>query len=98
MGIDVSSGDLESIGSRAGESVGRASGDSEGQLRGMTRQVDEALRDVSREAKGLAAAATRTIHAGAADDFIRVAIHKRPCTTAVVALGIGFLIGRLAPR
>ena len=97
MGIDVSSPDLESIGSRVGGGVGRASSGSESQLQGMTRQVDEALRDVSREAKGLAAAAARTIHAGAADDFIYRAIHKRPCTAAVVALGIGFLIGRFAP-
>jgi ElaB/YqjD/DUF883 family membrane-anchored ribosome-binding protein len=36
--------------------------------------------------------------ASEASDFLRTTIEQRPYTTAAVALGIGFLIGRLGRR
>jgi hypothetical protein len=37
-------------------------------------------------------------HASEAQDFLRTTIEQRPYTTAAVALGIGYLIGRFAHR
>jgi ElaB/YqjD/DUF883 family membrane-anchored ribosome-binding protein len=52
------------------------------------------------QAKDTAASAARAIGESAdeADDFLRAAIEQHPYTTAAVALGIGFLIGRLGRR
>jgi len=36
--------------------------------------------------------------AGEAGDFLRTTIEERPYTTAAIALGIGFLIGRFGRR
>ena len=58
------------------------------------------LQDVYGQAKDTAAEAAEAIRdaGNEAGDFLRTAIEERPYTTAAIALGIGFLIGRFGRR
>jgi uncharacterized protein YjbJ (UPF0337 family) len=64
------------------EGVGRATGDAKTQGKGMADQVAGAAQD----AYGQAADATQ---------WVRNAIETQPYTSALVALGIGWLLGRM---
>jgi uncharacterized protein YjbJ (UPF0337 family) len=68
------------------ESFGRATGDVENQRKGMAEQVAGAAQD----AYGQAADATRNF-----DQWLRNTIETKPYTSALVALGIGWLLGRM---
>ena len=82
------------------EGFGRATGDVRTELEGKARQAEGALQDAYGQAKEAATSATQAVRESAseADDFLRTTIEQRPYTTAVVALAIGFLIGRFAHR
>jgi ElaB/YqjD/DUF883 family membrane-anchored ribosome-binding protein len=58
------------------------------------------LQEVYGQAKETAADAAEAIReAGSeAGDFLRTTIEERPYTTAAIALGIGYLIGRFGHR
>ena len=58
------------------------------------------LQEVYGQAKETAADAAEALResAGEAGDFLRTTIEERPYTTAAIALGIGFLIGRFGRR
>ena len=62
--------------------------------------MEGALQDVYGQAKETAVNAAEAIRetASEADDFLRTTIEQRPYTTAAVALGIGYLIGRFGRR
>jgi uncharacterized protein YjbJ (UPF0337 family) len=64
------------------EGFGRATGDVDAQRRGMADQVANAAQD----AYGQAADATQ---------WLRNTIETQPYTSAIVALGIGWLLGRM---
>jgi uncharacterized protein YjbJ (UPF0337 family) len=83
-------GTARNLGGKVEEGVGRATGDVKTQSKGMTDQVAGAAQDVY----GQAADATRT-RAGKVDQWLRNAIEIQPYTSALVALGIGWLLGRL---
>jgi len=69
------------------------------QVQGKAKQMEGALQDVYGEAKETADAAEMIREsASEAGDFLRTTIEQRPYTTAAVALGIGFLIGRFGRR
>jgi ElaB/YqjD/DUF883 family membrane-anchored ribosome-binding protein len=70
------------------------------QVQGKARQFEGSLQDVYGQAKDAAADAADAIReAGSeAGDFLRTTIEQRPYTTAAIALGIGFLIGRFGRR
>jgi uncharacterized protein YjbJ (UPF0337 family) len=82
MNEDRLSGTAKSVGGQVEEGVGRATGDVKTQLQGKARQFEGTLQDAGSEA----------------GDFLRTAIEERPYTTAAIALGIGFLIGRFGRR
>jgi ElaB/YqjD/DUF883 family membrane-anchored ribosome-binding protein len=70
------------------------------QVEGKAKQAEGALQDLYGQAKETAADAAEAIRESASEagDFLRTTIEERPYTTAAIALGIGFLIGRLGRR
>jgi uncharacterized protein YjbJ (UPF0337 family) len=100
MNEDRFSGTTKNIAGKAEEGIGHATGDVKSQLQGKARQVQGDLQDLYGQARDKTADAAESLResAGDVDDFIRSTIEQRPYTTAALALGIGFLIGRFAHR
>jgi uncharacterized protein YjbJ (UPF0337 family) len=97
---DRLSGSAKNIGGQVEEGFGRVTGDVKTELRGKGKQMEGTLQDVYGQAKETAADATEAIRerASEAGDFLRMTIEERPFTAVAIALGIGFLIGRLGRR
>jgi uncharacterized protein YjbJ (UPF0337 family) len=83
-------GTARNLGGKIEEGVGRATGDVKTQGKGMANQIAGAAQD----AYGQAADATRN-EAAKLDQLVRNAIETQPYTSALVALGIGWLLGRM---
>lgn len=100
MNEDRLAGSAKELGGQVQEGFGRATGDVRTQLQGKAKQAEGTLQDLYGQAKDTATSAAQAINEGVdeADDFLRNAIEQHPYTTAAVALGIGFLIGRLGRR
>jgi uncharacterized protein YjbJ (UPF0337 family) len=100
MTDDRISGSAKNIGGQVEEGFGRATGDVKTQLQGKAKQMEGTLQEVYGQAKETAADAAEAVRerASEAGDFLRAAIEERPFTAAAIALGIGFLIGRLGRR
>jgi uncharacterized protein YjbJ (UPF0337 family) len=100
MNEDRLSGTAKSVGGQVEEGFGRATGDVKTQFQGKARQMEGTLQDVYGQAKDTAAEAAEAIREASSEagDFLRTTIEQRPYTTAAVALGIGFLIGRFGRR
>jgi uncharacterized protein YjbJ (UPF0337 family) len=100
MTDDRISGSAKNIGGQVEEGLGRATGDVKMQVQGKARQMEGALQEVYGQAKETAADAADAIRESASEagDFLRTTIEERPYTTAAIALGIGFLIGRFGRR
>jgi uncharacterized protein YjbJ (UPF0337 family) len=79
------------------EGVGRVTGDTKTQAEGVVSQATGAVQDLYGQAKESASDAAHAVQQGAVDaeDFIRHTIEKRPYTTAVVVLCVGWIIGRM---
>ena len=69
-------------------------------VEGVINQAAGAAQDLYGQAKETASDAAQAIRHGAVDaeDYVRHTIEKRPYTTALVALCVGFLIGRMGRR
>src|SRR5262245_30091000 len=100
MNEDRFAGTAKTVAGKAEEGFGRATGDVKTQLQGKARQLEGDLQDMVGQARDKAADAADAVRESASemDDFIRKTIEQRPYTTAAIALGIGFLIGRFAHR
>jgi uncharacterized protein YjbJ (UPF0337 family) len=100
MNEDRISGTAKNLGGKVEEGIGRVIGDARTELAGKTRQVEGQLQDLYGQAAETASHAAQAVRETASDaeDFIRTTIEQRPYTSAAVALGIGFLIGRFARR
>jgi uncharacterized protein YjbJ (UPF0337 family) len=100
MTDDRLSGSAKNIGGQVEEGFGRVTGDEKTQLQGKAKQVEGTLQDVYGQAKETAADAAEVIRESVSEagDFLRTTIEERPYTTAAIALGIGFLIGRFGHR
>jgi|SRR5215470_8161913 len=100
MTDDRLSGSAKNIGGQVEEGFGRVTGDVKTELQGKGKQMEGTLQDVYGQAKETAADATEAIREGASEagDFLRMTIEERPFTAVAIALGIGFLIGRLGRR
>ena len=83
-------GTMRNLGGKAQEQLGRVTGDAESQAKGKLNQAIGAGQDLL----GQAADATRET-AGSLDQWLRRTIETQPYTTAIVALGIGWLFGRM---
>jgi uncharacterized protein YjbJ (UPF0337 family) len=95
---DRLTGTAKNLGGQVEQAYGRATGELKTQFQGKARQVEGTAQDLYGQAKDAAASAAEAVgdHAREAEDFIRTTIEQRPYTAAVVALGIGFLIGRFS--
>ena len=83
-------GTARNLGGKVEEGVGRATGDVKTQLQGKLDQAAGAAQDLY----GQAADAARDT-AVSFDKWLRTTIETQPYTTAIVALGIGWLLGRM---
>ena len=83
-------GTVRNIGGKVQEQVGRVTGDAATQAKG---KLNEAL-GAGQDLLGQAADATRGT-ASSLDQWLRQTVETQPYTTAIVALGIGWLLGRL---
>ena len=83
-------GTARNVGGKVQEGVGRATGDAKMRAEGLTNQAVGAAQDLY----GQTADAARE-HAANLDNWLRNQIENQPYTTALVALGIGWLLGRM---
>jgi uncharacterized protein YjbJ (UPF0337 family) len=90
MDEDRISGTARNLGGKFEEGLGRTTGDMKTQLQGKFDQATGAAQDLY----GQAADAARDT-AVSFDKWLRTTIETQPYTTAIVALGIGWLLGRM---
>jgi uncharacterized protein YjbJ (UPF0337 family) len=97
MNQDSVAGSAKSFGGKVQDGVGRVTGDTKTQVEGGLNQAAGAAQDLYGQAKENASDAAEAVRQGAVDaeDFIRHTIEKSPYTTAIVALCVGWVIGRM---
>jgi uncharacterized protein YjbJ (UPF0337 family) len=83
-------GTVRNAGGKVQEGFGRVTGDAKSQVEGMANQAMGAAQDLYCQARDSAADSAATV-----DKWLRNTIETQPYTSAVVALGIGWLLGRL---
>ena len=78
------------------EGFGRATGDAKTRVQGQVRQVEGSIQDLYGQAVDSAEDAIDAVRQmpASVDDSIRHYIEANPYSTAAIALGIGWLIGR----
>ena len=87
----------KNVGGKVQEAAGKLTGDAKLQTQGV---VNEAVGDIEAlygHAKDAAGDVAQSVQQGAkvADDIFRRVIEERPYTTAVAALALGWVIGRM---
>jgi uncharacterized protein YjbJ (UPF0337 family) len=87
------SGTARNVGGKVQEGFGRVTGDTQTQAEGIANQVGGAAQDLYGRAGD--AADTALTAAGSFEKLLRNAIEHQPYTTAAVALGLGWLLGRM---
>jgi uncharacterized protein YjbJ (UPF0337 family) len=90
MDEDRISGTARNLSGKVEEGVGRTTGDVKTQFQGKPDQAAGAAQDLY----GQAADAARDT-AVSFDKWLRTTIETRPYTTAIVAFGIGWFLGRM---
>jgi uncharacterized protein YjbJ (UPF0337 family) len=100
MNEDHVIGTARNLGGKAQEGFGRVTGDTKSQIEGVINQAAGAAQDLYGQARDTASDAAQAVRQGAmdAEDYVRHTIEKRPYTTALVALCLGWFIGRMARR
>jgi len=100
MNEDRVIGTARNLGGKAQEGLGRVTGDAKTQVEGVINQAAGATQDLYGQAKESVSDAAEVVRQGAiqAEDYVRHTIEKRPYTTALAALCIGWLIGRMGRR
>jgi len=90
------SGAAKNLGGKMEEGFGRATGDAKTRVRGQARQVEGSVQDLYGQAIDSAEDAIDAVRQipASVDDTIRHYIESNPYTTAAIALGLGWLIGR----
>jgi uncharacterized protein YjbJ (UPF0337 family) len=83
-------GTARNLGGKVEEGVGRLTGDKQTQVKGKLDQLAGTAQDLY----GQTTDAARDT-AGNLDKWLRTTIETQPYTTAIVALGIGWLLGRM---
>src|SRR4029077_10965105 len=96
MNEDRVLGTAKSYGGKVQEGFGHVTGDTKTRAEGAINQASGAAQELYGQAKESASDAAQAVRQGAmdAEDYLRHTIEKRPYTTALVALGVGWLIGR----
>jgi uncharacterized protein YjbJ (UPF0337 family) len=83
-------GTARNLGGKVEEGIGQATGDMKSQIRGKLDQAAGTAQDLY----GQTADAARDTAANF-DRWLRTTIETQPYTTAIAALGIGWLLGRM---
>jgi uncharacterized protein YjbJ (UPF0337 family) len=83
-------GTARNLGGKIQEGVGRATGDTKTKAEGLMNQAAGTAQDLAGQTADAARQTATTL-----DAWLRNSIETQPYTTAVVALGIGWLLGRL---
>jgi uncharacterized protein YjbJ (UPF0337 family) len=83
-------GTARKLGGKVEEGIGQATGDVKSQIKGKLDQAAGTAQDLY----GQTADAARDTAANF-DRWLRTTIETQPYTTAIVALGIGWLLGRM---
>ena len=83
-------GTARNLGGKIQEGVGRATDDTETKAEGLMNQAAGTAQDLYGQTADAARQTATTL-----DAWLRNSIETQPYTTAVVALGIGWLLGRL---
>jgi uncharacterized protein YjbJ (UPF0337 family) len=94
-------GTARNIGGKIEEGFGRATGDTRTQTEGMAKQVSGAAQDMYGQARDAASDMAGNLAGNARDTatsfekWLRGTIETQPYTTAIIAVGIGWLLGRM---
>jgi uncharacterized protein YjbJ (UPF0337 family) len=90
-------GTAENIGGRVEEGFGRITGDSKTEAEGIARQVSGSAQDMYGQARDAASemAVTARDSAYSFEKLLRNTMENQPYTSAIVAIGIGWLLGRM---
>jgi uncharacterized protein YjbJ (UPF0337 family) len=90
MNEDRIAGTARNLGGKVGEGVGRLTGDIEEQAQGKLDQVAGTAQDLYGQTADVARDTAVTF-----EKWLRGTIETKPYASAAVALGIGWLIGRM---
>ena len=93
MDEDRLSGTAKNLGGKVEEGLGHVTGDARTRAEGQMKQAEGSIQDQAVDAAQDSIDAVRKMPA-AFDDTIRHYIENRPYTTALIAFGLGWLIGR----
>ena len=90
-------GTARNLGGKVEEGLGRVTGDAKTQVRGIADQAAGAAQDLYGQARDTAADATVAARDSAAslEKWLRRTIETQPYTAAIVAMGLGWLVGRM---
>jgi len=96
MDEDRLSGTAKNPGGKIEEGAGRATGDARTQGRGQIKQAEDSVQDLYGQARDSAGDAIEAAckMPGSVEDTVRHYIENRPYTTVVIALALGWIIGR----
>jgi uncharacterized protein YjbJ (UPF0337 family) len=97
MNEDRIAGTARNFGGKVEEGIGRVAGDARTQVRGMADQAAGAAQDLYGQARDTAADAAVAARdtATSAEKWLRRTIETQPYTTALVAIGLGWFLGRM---
>jgi uncharacterized protein YjbJ (UPF0337 family) len=84
------SGSARNLGGKLEEGVGRVTGDARTQVEGKLNQAAGAAQDLYGQTADAARESAATF-----DKWLRNTIETQPYTTALIAVGIGWLLGRM---
>jgi uncharacterized protein YjbJ (UPF0337 family) len=90
------SGAARNLGGNTEEAFGRATGDAKTRVQGQMRAAEGSMQELYGQAVDSAEDAIDTVRQmpASVDNAIRRHIKSNPYTTAAIALGLGWLIGR----
>jgi uncharacterized protein YjbJ (UPF0337 family) len=90
------SGTAKNLGGKIEEGFGRATGNAKAKAQGQARQAEGSIQDLYGQAVDAAGDSIEAVRKMPAsfDDTVRQYIEDNPYTTAAIALGVGWLIGR----
>jgi uncharacterized protein YjbJ (UPF0337 family) len=90
-------GTVRNVGGKVEEGFGRVTGDTRTLTEGLVNQAAGAAQDIYGQARDSAADAAGAARDTAAtlEKWLRRTIETQPYTTAIIAVGIGWLLGRM---
>ena len=90
-------GTTKNMGGKVEEGFGRVTGDTKSQVEGIANQAAGAAQDLYGRGRDTAADAAGAVRNSAAslEKWLRHSIETQPYTTALVAVGIGWVLGRM---